>query len=71
MDCVDFVIVGAAQSEPDSVQIDGGGEVLEQRHEFRDLGGVGGHLGQLHRGFKLGRRAEIERQRDVLRDVAF
>ena len=38
-------------------------------HDLDHLRRVGRHLGQVRRGFKLRRRREIERQRDVLRDV--
>ena len=69
MQPIGFFVVDVMHREPDAVQIDGGHKVLEQRHDLGHLRGVGRHLGQFHRGFDLRRRGEIERQRDVLRNI--
>ena len=63
-------VVDVVHCQPDAVQVHGGGKVAQQGHDLDHLGRVGGHLGQLGRGFQLRRRGEIESQRDVLRDVA-
>ena len=66
---VSLLVVDVVDGKPDSVQIHGRHKVLEQGHNLHHLGGVGRHLGQVDRGFKLRRRGEIKSQRDVLRNI--
>ena len=68
---VGFRVIGSMQRQPDSVQVNGGDKVAQQRHNLDNLGRIRRHLGQLGRGLDLRRRSEIKSQRDVLRDVKF
>ena len=66
---VGHFIVGMVNDKPDAVQVDRIREIFQVRHNAGHLGCVGRHLGQVGCCFEIGRRREVERERDVLRDV--
>ena len=55
--------------DPDGVEMNVFGELAQQGKNVDDLGGVGRKLGLVDGGGELGRRREVERERDVLRQV--
>ena len=71
MQLVGLLVINVVHREPDSVQIDGCDEIAQQRSNLDYLRRIGRHLGQFHAGFKLRRRTQVERQRDVLGNVLF
>ena len=64
-----LLVVDMAHCKPNSVQVDCVGEIFQVRHNFRHLRRIGWHLGQIGRRLKIWRGREIERKRNILRDV--
>ena len=52
------------------MEIDGLREFPQDRQDFHDLGRVRGQVGLLHRGGELGRGRQVQRERNILRQVA-
>ncbi len=63
------VIIIGAMRYPDGVKIDVFAELPQQGKDVDDLRGVGGKLSLIDGGRKLRGRGEIERKRDVLREI--
>jgi hypothetical protein len=69
VDDVDQFFVLRAVRDPDGVEIDILREGAEVRKDIDDLRRVRGHLGFADGGSELWRRIEVERERDVLREI--